>query len=75
MADEEHWLRKNWSTLAALLIVFGIAFFLRTYFVYGTAIPDRLYSGGSDSFYHEQIIRHAYEIKDGIPNLLPPDFK
>jgi len=61
VADEEHWLRKNWPTLAALLIVFGIAFFLRTYFVYGTAIPDRLYSGGSDSFYHEQIIRHAYQ--------------
>ena len=47
--------------MTALLIVFGIAFFLRTYFVYGTAIPDRLYSGGSDSFYHEQIIRHAYQ--------------
>jgi len=26
VADDEHWLRRNWSTLAALLIVFGIAF-------------------------------------------------
>ena len=61
MADEEHWLRKNWSTLAALLMIFGLAFFLRTYFVYGAAMPDRLYSGGSDSFYHEAIIRYAYQ--------------
>ena len=61
MADEEHWLRRNWSTLAALLVVFVVALFLRTYFVYGAAIPDRLYSGGSDSFYHDAIIRHAHE--------------
>jgi len=60
VADEEPWLRRHWSTLAALLVVFGIAMFLRTYFVYGAAIPDRLYSGGSDSFYHDAIIRHAY---------------
>ena len=61
MADEKQWLRANWSTLAALLIVFGLALFMRTYFVYGAAIPDRLYSGGSDSFYHDAIIRYAFQ--------------
>src|SRR5207247_3130105 len=75
VADDEHWLRKSGSTLAALIMIFGLALFLRTYFVYGAAIPEGLYSGGSDSFYHERIIRYAYDTGHQLtldPNLNYP---
>ena len=87
MADEAHWLRKNATTLVALLVIFGLALFLRTYFVWGEAMPDRLYSGGSDSYYHAEIIRHAYTtghqlVRDpmlnypyGLINPRPPMFQ
>ena len=66
MADEDHWLKKNASTLVALLMIFGLALFLRTFFVYGVTVPDRLYTGGSDSFYWDRIIRYGYETGDQI---------
>ena len=55
----DHWLRRNAPTLFVLLVIFGLAWFLRAWFVWDLAAPQGLLSGGSDSFYYENIIRHA----------------
>src|SRR3989337_4257244 len=80
------WLRSNWRAAVALLLVFGIALFLRFYFVYGLAFPTGLFSGGSDSYYWERALRYSFETgKDlnwdsllnypiGLPNPRPPLF-
>jgi len=56
---ESSW-KKNIPVVVALLLIFGLALFLRVYFVYGLAMPDRLVSGGSDSFYYHRILEHAF---------------
>ena len=54
-------LKANWHILAVLLIFF-IALFVRSYFAYGPAVNNSstkgelLVSGGSDSYYHKHII-------------------
>ena len=44
-----------------LLLLFSLAWFLRTWFAWSLAAPEGLLSGGSDSFYYERIIQHAVE--------------
>ena len=56
------WLRQNWRTVAILLFVFLLAFFVRSYFVLGPSIDDGyLVSGGSDSYYHERVIDYVIQ--------------
>src|SRR3990170_1326090 len=80
------WLRSNWRAAVALLLIFGIALFLRFYFVYALAFPDGLVSGGSDSYYWRRAIEYSFDTgKDlgwdpllnypvGLPNPRPPLF-
>jgi dolichyl-diphosphooligosaccharide--protein glycosyltransferase len=65
------WLRANWRTAVVLVLIFGLALFLRVYFVYGLAfnIPnvncDTIYtppySGGSDSYYWDRALCHSFQ--------------
>ncbi|HEV8595990.1 MAG TPA: STT3 domain-containing protein [Thermoplasmata archaeon] len=61
MPDDERWFRKNWTTPVLLIAVFLVALFLRAYFPWGLAAPERILSGGSDSFYYERIINYCVE--------------
>ena len=55
------WLRRNAALLGILLLIFGLAWFLRAWFAWDLAAPEGLVSGGSDAFYYERIIRHVTE--------------
>lgn len=67
MDEGKGWFRANWRTAVVLAVVFGIALFLRFYFVYGLAFPAGIYtgggdySGGSDSFYWERAVRYTFQ--------------
>ena len=37
MDEGKGWFRANWRTAAVLVLIFGLALFLRVYFVYGLA--------------------------------------
>lgn len=86
LEDEDSWFRRNWSTVTALIAIFLVALFLRAYFAWDLAAPEGLLSGGSDSFYYERILRHAFETgkqlnwdfmlsyPDGVINPRPPLF-
>ena len=39
MDEGKSWLRTNWRTAVILVLIFGLALFLRVYFVYGLAFP------------------------------------
>jgi len=66
VALRDVWWKRNASTIVALLLIFGLALFLRVYFVYGLAVPDRLVSGGSDSFYYHRILENAFLTGDQL---------
>ena len=54
------WLGRNWQTVAILVLLVLLAFFVRSYFVLGTSIDNGyLVSGGSDSYYHERVIDYV----------------
>ena len=56
----QSWLGKNWQTVAVLVLLVLLAFFLRSYFVYGPSVDNGyLVSGGSDSYYHQRVIDYA----------------
>jgi len=65
------WLRANWRTGVVLILIFGLALFLRLYFVYGLAfnIPNvncdsiytPTYTGGSDSYYWDRSLCYAFQ--------------
>ncbi len=55
------WWKKNGATLAALVLIFGVALFLRAYFVYPAAFPTGAYSGGSDSFYWDRGLNYSFQ--------------
>jgi len=69
--EGKSWLRANWKTLVALVLIFGLAFFLRLYFVYGLAFTDFPWtcgngvtlpvSGGSDSYYWHRSLCYSFE--------------
>ena len=56
----QSWWGKNWQTVALVALLVLVAFFLRSYFVYGPSVDNGyLVSGGSDSYYHERVIDYA----------------
>jgi dolichyl-diphosphooligosaccharide--protein glycosyltransferase len=65
------WSRAHWRTAVALVLIFGIALFLRVYFVYDLAFtnlgltcegdPNLPVSGGSDSFYWHRALCYSYD--------------
>ena len=71
MDEGKGWLRANWRTAVVLVLIFGLALFLRLYFVYGLAfnIPNvncdtvytPPYSGGSDSYYWDRALCHSFQ--------------
>ena len=71
MDDGKGWFRTNWRTAAVLVLIFGVALFLRVYFVAGlafnqpdldcTTISTLPYSGGSDSFYWDRALCYSFQ--------------
>ena len=56
----QSWLGKNWQTVAILALLVLVAFFVRSYFVYGPSVDNGyLVSGGSDSYYHQRVIDYV----------------
>jgi hypothetical protein len=54
------WLGKNWHTVALVLLLVVLAFFVRSYFAYSPSVDNGyLVSGGSDSYYHERVIGYV----------------
>ncbi len=71
MDEEKSWLRTHWRTAVILAVIFGLALFIRVYFVYGLAFPnapstcDANYviqvSGGSDSYYWDRALCYSFQ--------------
>ena len=71
MDEGKGWFRANWRTAAVLVLIFGLALFLRVYFVYGLAfqlphvncdsIYTPTYSGGSDSYYWDRALCYSFQ--------------
>ena len=65
------WLRTHWRTAVILVLIFGVALFLRVYFVYGIAFPSAAtdtcsggnlpVSGGSDSYYWHDTLCYSFQ--------------
>jgi asparagine N-glycosylation enzyme membrane subunit Stt3 len=54
------WFAKNWQTTLVLIMILGLAFFIRVYFAYPLSVDNGfLVSGGSDSYYHMRVIDHV----------------
>lgn len=64
-------LRATWRVAAILVLIFGLALFLRVYFVSGlalssaptncTAIYTPPFSGGSDSYYEDRVLCYSFQ--------------
>ncbi len=67
MEERRSWLRENWRIGLVLVLILGIALFLRVYFVYGEFAPAGYYSGagdysgGSDPFYWERAMLYSFQ--------------
>ena len=67
MEERKSWLRENWRLGLVLVLILGLAMFLRTYFVYGEFAPAGFwsgggdYSGGSDPFYWERALLYSFQ--------------
>ncbi len=71
MDDGKGWFRTQWRTAAVLVLIFGVALFLRVYFVAGLAFNqpnvncDTIYtpplSGGSDSYYWHRALCYSFQ--------------
>ncbi|MCI4371382.1 MAG: glycosyltransferase family 39 protein, partial [Thermoplasmata archaeon] len=69
--ERKGWLRSNWATVAALVLIFGLAMFLRVYFVYGLAfnpVPSACpgiytppFTGGADSYYWDRTLCYSFQ--------------
>jgi len=69
--DGKGWLRTHWRTAVILFVIFGVALFLRVYFVYGLAFPSATantcdggnipVSGGSDSYYWHDALCYSFQ--------------
>ena len=70
--DDRRWLSAHWRTAVALVLIFGLALFLRIYFVYGlafnasaapncTSVYTPAYSGGSDSYYWDRALCYSFQ--------------
>jgi dolichyl-diphosphooligosaccharide--protein glycosyltransferase len=64
--DRKSWLRENWRIGLILVLIVGLAAFLRVYFVYNEFAPSGYwtgggdYSGGSDPFYWERALLYSF---------------
>ena len=77
MDEGKSWLRTHWRTAVVLAVIFGLALFIRVYFVYGLAFPGApstcdanyvsQYSGGSDSYYWDRAL--CYSLQTGKDRL------
>ena len=71
MDEGKGWLRSNWRTAMVLVLIFGLALFLRTFFVSGVgfvlppgscdAIYTPTFSGGSDSYYWDRALCYSFQ--------------
>ncbi len=67
MEDRKSWLRETWRIGLVLVLILGLAMFLRTYFVYSEFAPAGHwtgggdYSGGSDPFYWERALLYSFQ--------------
>ncbi|HYS99216.1 MAG TPA: SdrD B-like domain-containing protein [Thermoplasmata archaeon] len=71
MQEEKGWLRAHWRTGLILVLIFGVALFVRVYFVYGLAFTTApttcdanfvvKYSGGSDSYYWDRALCYSFQ--------------
>ena len=67
MEERRSWLRENWRIGLVLVLILGLAMFLRTYFVYAEFAPAGFwsgggdYSGGSDPFYWERALLYSFQ--------------
>jgi asparagine N-glycosylation enzyme membrane subunit Stt3/protocatechuate 3,4-dioxygenase beta subunit len=64
--DIVKWLKRDWFYIAALIGIFFMAFFLRSYFYYDIAVnppyPDYDFIlSGNDPYYHKQIIDYVQD--------------
>lgn len=56
------WFRKNWSSIIALVLIFFLALYLRSYFAFDLATDTGfVVSGGSDSYYHKRVIDYVVD--------------
>lgn len=56
------WLRRNYKTILALVVIVGLAAFFRVAFNYGPALNDGQYRfAGNDDYYHHWVVRHIME--------------
>ncbi|MCK4367169.1 MAG: carboxypeptidase regulatory-like domain-containing protein [Thermoplasmata archaeon] len=56
------WFRKNWSSIIALVLIFILALYLRSYFAFDLATETGfVVSGGSDSYYHKRVIDYVVD--------------
>ena len=56
------WFRKNWSSIIALVLIFFLAVYLRSYFAFDLATDTGfVVSGGSDSYYHKRVIDYVVD--------------
>ena len=66
MDERKSWLRENWRIGLILVLILGLALFLRVYFVYNEFAPAGYwtgggdYSGGSDPFYWERALLYSF---------------
>ncbi len=56
------WFRKNWPSIIALVLIFFLAVYLRSYFAFDLATDTGfVVSGGSDSYYHKRVIDYVVD--------------
>lgn len=55
------WVKKDWAIIAALIIIFFISLFLRSYFYYPVATENGFLLSGNDPFYHKRVIDYAQQ--------------
>lgn len=58
-SNNASWLRRNYKTVIALIVILGLAAFFRVAFNYDPAINDGTYRyAGNDDYYHYRVIEH-----------------
>ncbi|WP_455391720.1 STT3 domain-containing protein, partial [[Eubacterium] cellulosolvens] len=55
------WIKKDWTIIVGLLIIFFISLFLRAYFYYPVATENGWLLSGNDPFYHKRVIDYAQQ--------------
>ncbi|HEQ78681.1 MAG TPA: hypothetical protein ENN76_00275, partial [Euryarchaeota archaeon] len=64
LARRDTWIGQNWKAILAVILVFALALFVRSYFGFDSATNDGddfLLSGGSDAYYYKRIIDFTAE--------------